>query len=175
MITREQKAQQIKALSERFGKAKAAFIADFQGLTVEQATSLRKKLYSVDAEMKVVRNTLAKLALKDHPEALTAIGSKFTGTNAVIFAYDDVSASAKALTEFSKDFERFKLKSGVMEGKELSAASITALATLPSKDVLRGMLLGTFLAPASSFVRVLNAVPTSVLNVLNAYKDQKGE
>lgn len=175
MITREQKAQQISALSERFGKAKAAFVADFQGLTVEQVTNLRKKLFTVNAEMKVVRNTLAKLALKDHPEADQAISGIFVGTNAVIFAYDDVSASAKALTEFSKDIEKFKVKSGVMEGKALNEQSIKALATLPSKEVLRAQLLGTFQAPASSFVRVLNAVPSGLLNVLNAYKDTKGE
>lgn len=175
MITREQKAQQISALSERFGKAKAAFVADFQGLTVEQVTNLRKKLFTVNAEMKVVRNTLAKLALKEHPEADQALNGNFVGTNAVIFAYDDVSASAKTLTEFSKEIEKFKVKSGVMEGKALSEQSIKALATLPSKEVLRAQLLGTFLAPASSFVRVLNAVPTGLLNVLNAYKDTKGE
>jgi large subunit ribosomal protein L10 len=173
MITRAQKAQQIQELSERFQRAKAAFIVDFQGMTVQQVTSLRKTLTPLNAEMRVVRNTLARLALKNHPEAEKAVSDKFVGTNAIVFAYEDVSASAKVLSEFGKDVEQFKLKSGVMEGAALDAARIKYLSTLPTKDVLRAQLLGTFMAPATQFVRVLNAVPSGFLNVLNAYKDTK--
>lgn len=173
MITRADKAAQIEALSERFQRAKAAFMVDFQGMSVEQVTGLRKKLDGVNAEMKVVRNTLAKLALKNHPDASNAIASHFTGTNALVFAYEDVSASAKTLSEYSKDVEALKLKSGVMEGKALDGNAIKYLATLPTKEVLRAQLLGTFMAPATSFARVLNAVPTSLLYVLNAKKDKQ--
>ena len=174
-MTRAHKAQQIEALSDRFGRAKAAFIVDFKGLNVEQVTNLRKSLTPLNAEMKVVRNTLAKLALKNHPEAEQAITEQFVGTNAIVFAYDDVSASAKALSEFSKDLESFELKSGVMEGERLDSEKIKYLSTLPSKEVLRAQLLGTLMAPATSFARVLNAVPSGFLNVLNAYKDTKTE
>lgn len=175
MITRAQKAQQIEALSDRFGRAKAAFIVDFKGLNVEQVTGLRKTLHPLNAEMKVVRNTLVKLALKNHPEAEQAISDEFVGTNAIVFAYEDVSASAKALASLSKELELFKLKSGVMEGERLDSAKIEYLSTLPTKDVLRAQLLGTLMAPATSFARVLNAVPGGFLNVLNAYKDTKTE
>jgi large subunit ribosomal protein L10 len=175
MMTRAHKAQQIEALSERFGRAKAAFIVDFKGMDVEQVTSLRKTLVPLNAEMKVVRNTLVRLALKNHPEAEQAIKDEFVGTNAVVFAYDDVSGSAKALSDFSKEVESLKLKSGVMEGEKLDANKIKYLSTLPSKEVLRAQLLGTLMAPASQFVRVLNAVPSGFLNVLNAYKDKKSE
>lgn len=174
-MTRAHKAQQIEALSERFGRAKAAFIVDFKGMDVEQVTSLRKTLVPLNAEMKVVRNTLVRLALKNHPEAEQAIKDEFVGTNAVVFAYDDVSGSAKALSDFSKEVESLKLKSGVMEGEKLDANKIKYLSTLPSKEVLRAQLLGTLMAPASQFVRVLNAVPSGFLNVLNAYKDKKSE
>src|SRR5690606_10905228 len=119
--------QQIEALSERFGRAKAAFIVDFKGMDVEQVTSLRKTLVPLNAEMKVVRNTLVRLALKNHPEAEQAIKDEFVGTNAVVFAYDDVSGSAKALSDFSKEVESLKLKSGVMEGEKLDANKIKYL------------------------------------------------
>lgn len=175
MMTRAHKAQQIEALSERFGRAKAAFIVDFKGMDVAQVTTLRKSLIPLNAEMKVVRNTLVRLALKNHPEAEQAIKDEFVGTNAVVFAYDDVSASAKALSEFSKEVEALQLKSGVMEGEKLDSGKIKYLSTLPSKEVLRAQLLGTFMAPATSFARVLNAVPSGFLNVLNAYKDTKSE
>ena len=175
MMTRADKAQYISALSEKFAKAKATFVVDYKGMNVEQVTQLRKSLTSLNAEMKVVRNTLAKLALDDHPAEKEAVADKLIGTNAFVFAYDDVGASAKALADFGKDVEALKMKSGVMEGKELDESKIKFLSTLPPKDVLRAQLLGVFNAPGGKFVRTLAAVPQGMLNVLTAYKDQKGE
>ena len=174
MITKAQKAETIADLSDRFSRAKAAFLVDFKGINVEDVTRLRKNLRSMNAEMRVVRNTLAKLALKDHPETEKAISEELVGTNAVVFAYEDVGASAKAISEFSKDVEELVVKCGVMDGSALDEAKITYLATLPPKDVLRAQLLGTLAAPASKFVRVLNEVPSGFARVLGAYKDSKG-
>ncbi len=175
MLTRAQKAERISQLSDNLSRAKATFLVDFNGMDVEQVTDLRKGLRNVDAEMKVVRNTLAKLALKNHPETDQALEGEFVGTNAFVFAYEDASASAKALTEFSKVVEALKVKTGVMEGQKLDAGRITYLATLPGKDELRAKLLSVFMAPATNAVRVMNAVPSGFLNVMNAYKDTKGE
>lgn len=174
MITRADKAEKIAQLSDSLSRAKATFLVDFNGLKVEQVTNLRKTLHKNNSEMKVVRNTLARLALKDHPDAGQALG-EFDGTNAFVFAYEDASASAKALSDFAKDVEQLKLKTGVMEGKKLDAAKITYLATLPSKDELRAQLLSVMLAPATQMVRVLNAAPSGFLNVLNARKDAIGQ
>ena len=93
MITKAIKAEEIASLSEKFGRSKAAFLVDFKGMTVEQVTSLRKKLVPVEAEMKVVRNTLAVRALMDHPKS-ESLKDSFVGNNAIIFAYSDASASA---------------------------------------------------------------------------------
>ena len=172
MITRAQKSETIKDLSERFAKSKAAFLVDFKGMNVEQVTNLRKGLHPLGTEMRVVRNTLAKIALKDHPESEAALSEHFVGTNAVVFAYEDVGAAAKALSEFSKDVEALQLKTGVMDGQALDEAKIKYLATLPPKDVLRAQLLGTLAAPASKFVRVLNEVPSGFARVLNAKAEQ---
>lgn len=172
-MDRSQKAQQIAGISERFAKAKAAFLVDFKGMTVEQVTMLRKGLRKENAEMKVVRNTLAKLALKDHPAVSEAISSDLVGTNAVVFAYGDAGASAKALSNFAKDVEVMQLKGGVLDGKKLNQEMIKYLATLPSKEVLRAQFLGLLQAPASKFVRTLAAAPTGMLTVLNAYKEKQ--
>jgi large subunit ribosomal protein L10 len=174
MITREEKAKEIASLSEKFGKAKAAFLVDFKGMSVEQVTSFRKKLVTVESEMKVVRNTLAIRALADHPKSEPAIKDSFVGNNAVIFAYSDASASAKAIADFAKDVELLQIKVGVMDGSKLDANGIKALASLPSKDVLRAMLLGTLQAPMSKFVGTLNAVPSGFVRVLAAQKDKLG-
>ena len=173
MMTRAQKVQEISNLSEKFGQSKAAFLVNFIGMNVGQVTELRKKLTPLNSEMKVVRNTLAKLALKDHPEMEEAISSEFVGNNAIIFAYDDASAPAKALSEFSKDVEALVLKAGVMDGKGLDENGVKYLATLPSKEELQAKLLGTLMAPMSKFVRTLNEVPGSFVRTLNAYKETK--
>ncbi|MGE0633681.1 MAG: 50S ribosomal protein L10 [Pseudobdellovibrionaceae bacterium] len=174
MITRADKVQEIKEITEKFSKAKAAFLIDFKGMKVEQVTSLRKKLFPLDSEMRVVRNTLAKRALKDFPEMETALAKSFKGTNAIVYAYGDISAAAKTIADFAKDVEVLQLKTGAMDGKALSADGIKYLATLPPKEVLRAQLLGLFQAPAGKFVRTLAAVPSGFVRVLAAHKDKQG-
>ena len=173
MITRADKKAEIQGLSDRFGRAKAAFLIDFKGMNVEQVTDLRKKLNPAEAEMRVVRNTLAKLALKEFPETESALSESFTGTNAIVFAYgEDVAAPAQILTDFAKDVEVLQLKTGVMDGKALGEEGVKFLATLPSKDVLRAQLLGLLQEPASKFVRTLAAVPSGFARVLAARKGE---
>ena len=175
MLTRAEKADVITGLSERFGKAKAAFVVDYKGLNVEEVTKLRKTLYPHQSEMKVVRNTYVKRALQDHPETSEALSEVFEGTNAVVFAYEDGPAAAKVLTEFGKEAEELQVKTGFMDGQALSSDRIKYLATLPSREELQAKLLGTFQAPMSKFVSTLEAVPGGLARVLSAYKDQKEE
>jgi large subunit ribosomal protein L10 len=172
MMTRAQKAQEIANISERFSKSKAAFLVDFKGMNVEEVTEFRKKLAPLESEMKVVRNTLAKLALKENPDMDPSLSESFVGTNALVFAYEDPSASAKAIIEYGKDVEELVVKAGVMDGKTLTEDSIKYLATLPGKDELRAKLLGTLSAPMGQLVRTLNEVPSSFVRVLAAKKDE---
>lgn len=156
MITRADKEQEIKLLSEKFNKAKGAFIVDFKGMKVEQVTNLRKKLNTAESEMKVVRNTLAKRAFKDHPAADKALSTSMKGTNAIVFSYGEVNTTAKTLADFAKDVEVLQIKTGMMDGEALDDAKIKFLATLPGKDQLRAMFLGVLQAPAAKMARVLN-------------------
>ena len=142
-------------------------------MSVEQVTDLRKKLQPAQAEMRVVRNTLCLRALKEYPESDQALGEHLVGTNAVVFAFEDVGAIAKELSEFGKDVEHLELKAGVMDGNALDKAKITYLATLPTKDVLRAQLLGVLAAPATKMVRQLSAAPSSMVRLLAAYRDSK--
>jgi large subunit ribosomal protein L10 len=173
MNTKAEKAAEIKSLSDKFGRSKAAFLVDFKGMTVEQVTSLRKKLVPVESEMKVVRNTLAVRALADNPKS-EILKDSLVGTNAVVFAFGEAPATAKALSDFAKEVELLQLKAGVMDGAKLDANGIKALANLPSKDVLRAMFLGTLQAPMSKFVRTLNEVPSGFARVLGAQRDKLG-
>ena len=175
MMTRAQKDEEVTHISECLGRSKAAFLVDFKGINVEEVTSLRKSLHPIQTEMRVVRNTLAKRALGDHPDVEPYLSDHFVGTNAIVFSYDDVSASAKALAEFSKEVEKLVIKVGVMDGKGLDSSQVKYLAELPSKDQLRAKLLGTLQAPASQLVRLFNEVPSSFVRLLAAYKDLKKE
>ena len=156
MITRADKEQEVKAIAERFAKSKGAFIVDFKGMKVEQVTRLRKTLTKSESEMKVVRNTLAKRALKDYPKVEAAFSKSLKGTNAVVFAYGEINTTAKVLADFAKDVELLQIKTGVMEGEELNDAKIKFLATLPGKNELRAMFLGVLNAPGSKLARCLN-------------------
>lgn len=174
MMTRAQKAETVKSLAEKFGKAKAAFLVDFKGMKVEQVTTLRKKLNPVESEMQVVRNTLAEKALEQFPQAEKVLGNVMRGTNAIVFAYGDVTASAKVLSDFAKDVELLQLKVGVMDDTALDQEKIKYLATLPTKEVLRAQFLGLLQAPMSKFVGTLNAVPSGFARVLAAQKEKLG-
>lgn len=173
MMTREIKEQEIASISDKFGRSKAAFLVDFKGMDVESVTKLRKTLKPVNAEMKVVRNTLAIRALNNHPTMKPVLEEKLVGTNAVVFAFEDPSATAKVLAKFGDDIEAFQLKHGVMDGAALDQKGIKYLATLPGKNELRAMLLGTLAAPMTKFLGTVQAVPGGFVRVLNAYSETK--
>ena len=156
MMTRATKEQEVKNLNEKFAKANGAFIVDFKGMKVEQVTNLRKSLHKAESEMKVVRNTLAKRAFKNHPAAEKAFANSMKGTNALVFSYGEVNATAKALADFAKDVEVLQIKSGVMGADALDDAKIKFLATLPGKDQMRATLLALFKEPSARLARVLN-------------------
>lgn len=169
-ITRADKANLISDISSRFSKAQAAFLVDFKGMTVEQVTNLRLKLRKADSEMKVVRNTLALRALSEFPKEKTALEKSLTGTNAIVFAYKDASATAKTLSEYASDVEKMELKVGVLGGEALDKAKIKYLATLPPLEILRAQFLGLLQAPATKFVGTLAAVPGGFARLLGAQK-----
>lgn len=173
MMTRMKKAEEVATLSRLLGGAKAAFLVDFTGMNVEEVTSLRRSLYPIQSKMRVVKNTLAKQALKDYPEMESHLLEHFTGVNAFVFAYDDVGTTAKKLTEFLEEVNKFVIKTGVMDGKGLDKNQVKRLAELPSKEELQAQFLGTLQAPAAKFLRVLNEVPAGLARLLAVYKKSK--
>ena len=174
MMTRQDKVEEVKSISERFGRAKAAFLVDFKGLNVEKVTNLRMTLTKLDSELRVVKNTLAKRALKDNPDFDGPLSEDFTGTNGVVFAYEDPSASAKALTAFIKDNDELMMKRGAMDGKVLDEAMVKYLAELPGKPELQAKLLGTMAGPMQGMLGLMQNVPGSFVRLLAAYRDKQG-
>lgn len=170
-MNKTQKEQQVAELRERLSGVPAVFLADYRGINVDQATTLRAKLRAVGVDYRVVKNTLLSLAAKDTDTA--ALDPFLAGPTAAAFSGEDVAAAAKVLTEFAKAVEKFELKGGVMGGKVLSVDDIKALSSLPSREELLAKMLGSLNAPASNFVGLMAAIPRSLVNVLTAIKDQK--
>lgn len=168
-MDRMTKEREIGYLNEKFSKAKASFLVNFKGVDVGQITSLRKGLAGAGAQMKVVRNTLAKVSLKKQDdENLAKLSSHFDGPNAIVFAYDDVSSVAKVLCDFDKELECLKLKIGYMGMELLDASKIVYLSKLPSKDELRSRFLSILQAVQVKFLRQLKAPGESFVRLLKA-------
>ena len=167
-MDRSEKEKEISYLRDTFSKAKASFLIDFKGANVSEVTSLRKKLVSSGASMRVVRNTLAKVSLAGEEKALSVLGEHFVGTNAVVFAKEDPVNVAKILCEFESDLESLKLKVGLMDGEKLLRDNIVYLSKLPSKPELRSKFLSVLQAVQSKFLRQLNAPAENFVHLIKA-------
>ncbi len=170
-MDRNGKQKLVSELAAKLAKAKASFLADYRGLTVEQVNKLRGELRQAGVEYQVVKNTLLTLASKETP--FECLSGFLEGPTAIAIAGEDPVAPAKILAEFAKSNAKFELKGGALDGKALTVAEINALAELPSREVLLAKMLGSLNAPASNFVGVLAAVPRSLVQVLAAIQDKK--
>jgi large subunit ribosomal protein L10 len=170
-LKKETKETIVAEFAEKLKVVKAAYLADYRGLSVDQANDLRNKLRAAGVEYKVIKNTLLRLAARDTDVA--CLDEFLSGPTAIALVTEDPVAPAKALVEFAKSNKVFELKAGMLDGKLLTAADIKALSDLPSREELLGKMLGSMSAPATNFVGVLAAIPRSLVQVLGAIKDQK--
>jgi len=170
------RTEKISILNEVIERVKASdfcFVLNYGGLKVSQLTALRQELGKLNSRAMVVKNTyLGKVA---NQLGWKDISSMLSGPTAMITGNGDVTEVAKVLVEFVKKNDKAKIKGASLETAALSTADVDALSKLPSKDAMRGMLLGTLLAPATSLVRVLNAPLLNVLYALKAYEEKKNE
>jgi len=144
---------------------------EYKGLTVAQIADLRKSLKEAGAEYKVFKNTLVTIAAAGTP--YESAKSVFVGLTGLAFGYDDPVAAAKKVLEFAAKNDKFKVKSGVIEGKLYSTDEIKEVSKLPSKTVLLSMLAGTFQAPATKLAGLLNATVVQLAYALEAVKNKK--
>jgi len=169
VLTRAQKEEQVADLKERFGRASCVYVADYRGINVEAANELRRKLHAQgggDYEYRVAKNSVLRFAAGD--TVVEGIAEHFQGPTAIAISYGDPVGLAKILTDFAKDHEAFTLKAGVLEGNVVDAEAIVKIATLPSLDQLRGMLIGLIQAPATKLVRLLSEPGAQLARVLGA-------
>jgi len=167
------KVELVTELRELVGVTKAAILTDYRGLSVAELTELRKKLWDVDAEYRVVKNTLFKLAA-DGAMPVAEMGEHLTGPTAIGFAKGDPVAVAKILLDYARDHKAMSVKAGVMDGRVLSAAQVDALSKTPPREVLLAQMVGSLQSPISGFVFTLGGIISNFVFTLQAIADKQG-
>ena len=151
--------------------AMSAVIADYRGLGVSQMTELRAKARAEGVYLKVVRNTLARRAVEDTEYQCQA--ESFVGPSILAFSLTDPGAAARLFKDFAKENEKFDIRVLSVGGNTYGKEDIDLLAKLPTKDQSISMLMSVMQAPIAKVVRTINEVPTKLVRVLAAIKDQK--
>jgi large subunit ribosomal protein L10 len=165
-MDRAQKAEAVEELKGLFANAGVVVVSHYAGLTVADMTVLRGRLRQAGAGLKVVKNRLVQRAIDG--TAKSSASSLFTGPTAIAYSKDPISA-AKISVAYAKEKEQFVVLGGLFGEQLLDVQGVTALATLPSLDELRGKIVGLLQAPATKVAGVLAAPAGQLARVLNAY------
>jgi len=170
-VANAEKTESVEELKERFNGVHTAVLTEYRGLTVRQLSDLRKQLKGAAADYKVVKNRLARIAIKDSP--LDGLGKHLTGPTGVAYTKKDPVPVAKALQAFVRNNPALTIKVGIVEGKVLEPAALKSLADLPSKDALRAQIVGAVQGPMGKIVTLLTAVQGELVRVLEARSKQE--
>jgi len=165
-VDRSKKEALVAELRQTFDENELMVITHQSGLTVAEASDLRRKMREAGARFKVTKNRLAKIALKG--TKFEHIADLFTGPTAIAVSVDPVVA-AKVAVEFANKNDKLTIVAGALGAKELDPEAIRSLARLPSLDELRGKIIGLLQAPAGKLASVTQAPAAQLARVLNAY------
>ena len=144
----------------------AMWVVDYRGLTVKEIQELRRSIREAGATMKVYKNTLVNIALKEND--LPTLDDMLKGPNAFVFAGEDIAAAAKAVKNFAKDNDKLEIKGGLLEGAE-----VKAIASLPSREQLFGQIAGLINGFARRIAVSINEMPSGLARVVNQVAEQK--
>ena len=152
----KQKEEAVNSLAAELKDASLVLLVDYRGITVEDVTKLRKEVREANAEYKVIKNNIIKRALNANGES--GLDNLLEGPTALITSKEDYLAPAKAIYNFTKKNDFYKIKGGIIEGKVMTAEEIITLAKLPSRETLLSMLAGALLANISKLAVALDQV-----------------
>jgi large subunit ribosomal protein L10 len=161
----------LSKIKEDLDGVSAVWVVDYCGLTVKDIQALRVAIRESGASMKVYKNTLMHIALNE--AGLPTLDDILEGPSAFVFAGDDVAAAAKAVKTFAKTNQNLEIKGGLMEGEQVSAAQVEAIASLPSREELLAQIAGAISGVARGLAVALNGVPSGLAQVTKAVADQK--
>ena len=171
-LNRQEKVEVVSEVGAQVARAGAIVMAEYRGLEVAEITGLRKQARESGVYLRVLKNTLVRRAVSGTPyEQLT---DKMVGPLIYGIAEDPVAA-AKVLADFAKTNDKLVIKGGSLPNSVMEADGVKALASLPSREELLSILLGTMQAPVAKFARTLNEVPTKFARAVAAVRDQKAD
>ena len=169
---RPDKVAIVDEIASKLGTAEAVFVSEYRGLTVAHLARLRAALRPSDAEHKVYKNTLARLAVS--AAGVVGLEELLIGPSAITFVKGDIAGAAKALRDTSRTNPLLVLKGGSLGAKLLTAGDIRSLADLPSRDELLALIAGAFQAPLVKTASLLQALPRNFAYGLSALIDERG-
>ncbi len=169
---RPEKTSIVADLQTRLQSSPFLIITDYHGLKVDQFSTLRTRLADVGAKYTVVKNTFLTRAARE--AGLPDMGANLNGQTAIVTGDKDVSAAAKVLRTFAAESKKMTVRAGVVDKALFTDKELSALADLPSKEVLQSQLLGLLQTPATRLVQTLNESGASLARLLQAYVDKQG-
>ena len=167
----EQKRSIVAELHQEAGKALAAVLADYRGMTVAQMTELRAEARRRGLYLRVIRNTLAQRAMAG--TKFECLDGEFKGPTLLAFSRQEPGAAARLLKDSVQQYEALKIKALSIDGQLLDASQIDRVASLPTREEALAQLLAIMLAPAAKLARTLNEVPGKLARTLAAVRDAK--
>jgi len=170
-LTFEDKKQIVSEVAEVAAEAHSAVVAEYRGLTVGEMTELRAKAREGGVYLRVVKNNLAKIAVKDTD--FECMQDSFVGPLVLAFSQEDPGSAARVLKDFAKEHDKLVPTAVSVGGQLLAASEIERLASMPTRDQALGMLAGTLRAPLDKFARTINEVPGKFVRTVAAIRDQK--
>ena len=170
MVDKAKKIEVVENIKDVFSRSSTVVVANFNGLTINKTDELRRSAKENGADVKVTKNTLAKIASKETQHS--GIVDFFTGQTIVSYSEDPVSA-AKVMVDFAKDNENLKIAGGSYEGSLLDDDKVTQLAKTPSIDESRAKIVGLLVAPAQKIAQVAKAPAGDLARVISAYSQKE--
>jgi large subunit ribosomal protein L10 len=170
-VNQEQKTAVIAALHERISSSSLGVVTEYRGLTVAQLNKLRRELQAAGATYRVSKNTLTRRAIKE--TAFAKLDELLRGPTGLVTTDKDPVAVAKILVKFAEQNDKLKISGAVLDGEQLAPAAVSALAKLPSREVLLAQLLGLLQAPASQLLRTIQEPGASLVRLLGAIEKTK--
>jgi large subunit ribosomal protein L10 len=171
-MKREEKEQIVAEVSETVRKAHGMFFTDFTGLTVEQATELRREFHKAGVDYRVVKNTLIQTALKQ-VTGYDGVYDRLAGPTGVAFAYEDPVVPARIIQKFAEKHKRLSLKVCVIERQVFEGSRLAELAKLPSRKEVMAAILGSVQAPLAGVPTVLNALMRDIVSIVDEISQKK--
>ena len=171
-MPKPEKIALVEEIAEKLESANSVILCDFKGINVEEISELRRRCRAAGVTFRVIKNSLLTRAAEK--AGIKGMDDHFAGPTALAFS-EDISTPAKVLKEFQKEFQKLNLKAGYVDGQVIDGEGVKALADMPSREELLGMLAGVLNEPISGFARVLNANIQGFARVIDQLAKQKGQ